>query len=162
MLLDPVTLDLAPVAARVPGAKLELLASQIELNTPPADTVGEAIAALAEGRHQAAGRRRWIACLGVAGVHLFAAPLGELNADDRHGKNISAEYGDVAWAPSSCAAAGARRRRVGRAASVYNALRGYLPELAALAANALFHAGTRHGRRRMRCFQLLKSAPVSH
>ena len=54
MLLDPVTLDLAPVAARVPDAKLELPASQLELNTTPVSTVGEAIAQLV--RRAARGR----------------------------------------------------------------------------------------------------------
>jgi len=141
MLLDPVTLDLAPVAARVPGAKLELPASQLELNTPPAATVGEAIAALAEGRREAAAAADGIARLGVAGVHPFAAPLGELNADERY-ENISAQYGDVARAQLVCAlqvhvAVGSAERSL----AVYNALRGHLPELAALAANAPFHAG---------------------
>jgi len=141
MLLDPVTLDLAPVAQRIPSAKLELPASQLELNTPPAATVGEAIAALAEGRREAAAAADGIARLGVAGVHPFAAPLGELNTDERY-ENLSARYGDVARAQLVCAlqvhvAVGSAERSL----AVYNALRGFLPELAALAANAPFHAG---------------------
>ncbi len=141
MLLDPVTLDLAPVAQRIPGAKLELPASQLELNTPPAATVGEAIAALADGRRDAAAAADGIARLGVAGVHPFAAPLGELNTDERY-EHIVARYGDVARAQLVCAlqvhvAVGTAERSL----AVYNALRGHLPELAALAANAPFHAG---------------------
>jgi carboxylate-amine ligase len=141
MLLDPETLNLAPVATRIPGAKLELPASQLELNTPPAATVGEAIAALADGRREAAAAAAGIARLGVAGVHPFAAPLGELNTGERY-EHIVARYGDVARAQLVCAlqvhvAVGSAERSL----AVYNALRGHLPELAALAANAPFHAG---------------------
>ena len=141
MLLDPVGLDLAPVASRIPGAKRELPASQIELNTPPAATVREAIASLAAQRHAAAEAADGIARLAVAGVHPFAAPLGELSSGDRY-DNIAGEYGDVARAQLVCAlqvhvAVGSAERTL----AVYNALRGYLPELAALAANSPFLAG---------------------
>ncbi|MDA0182067.1 YbdK family carboxylate-amine ligase [Solirubrobacter phytolaccae] len=141
MLLDPATLDLAPVAQRIPDAKLELPASQLELNTPPTATVGAAISALADARQAAADAADGIARLGVAGVHPFAAPLGELNTDERY-EHILARYGDVARAQLVCAlqvhvAVGTAERSL----AVYNALRGYLPELAALAANAPFHAG---------------------
>jgi len=141
MLLDPVTLDLAPVAARVPDAKLEMPASQLELNTTPVSTVGEAIAQLAAARHAAAAAAEGRARLAVAGVHPFAAPLGELNPGDRYDA-VAARFGDVARAQLVCAlqvhvALGSAERTL----AVYNALRGYLPELAALAANAPFHAG---------------------
>jgi carboxylate-amine ligase len=141
MLLDPVTLDLAPVATRLEGVKLELPASQIELNTPPSATVGEAIAALAEGRHAVAAAAEGLARPAVAGVHPFAAPLGELTAGERYDA-ILARYGEVARAQLVSAlqvhvAVGSAERTL----AVYNALRGHLPELAALAANAPFHAG---------------------
>ena len=77
----------------------------------------------------------------VAGVHPFAAPLGELNTGERYDA-ILAGYGDVARAQLVCAlqvhvALGSADRTL----AVYNALRGHLPELAALAANAPFLAG---------------------
>ena len=74
-------------------------------------------------------------------MHPFAAPLGELSSGDRY-DNIVGEYGDVARAQLVCAlqvhvAVGSAERTL----AVYNALRGYLPELAALAANSPFLAG---------------------
>jgi carboxylate-amine ligase len=141
MLLDPDTLDLAPVAARVHGGKLELPASQLELNTPPTATVGEAIESLAAGRRALAEAADGTARLAVAGVHPFSAPLGELNTGERYA-TIEERYGDIARAQLVCAlqvhvAVGSADRTL----AVYNALRGHLPELAALAANAPFHAG---------------------
>ena len=77
----------------------------------------------------------------AAGVHPFAAPEGELNRGPRY-DHTAREYGAIARrqlvhalqvhvAPGSA----------DRALAVYNALRSYLPELAALAANAPFHDG---------------------
>jgi glutamate---cysteine ligase / carboxylate-amine ligase len=143
MLLDPVTLDLAPLAPRIVGSglKLELPASQLEIATEPAASVAEAVAELA------AGRRRLVSLAGssarpaAAGVHPFSAPLGSLNAGERYDA-ILADYGDVARSQLVCAlqvhvAVGGADATL----AVHNALRGHLPELAALAANAPFHAG---------------------
>ena len=74
-------------------------------------------------------------------MHPFAAPLGELNAGERYDA-ILGDYGDVARSQLVCSlqvhvALGSADRSL----AVYNALRGHLPELAALAANAPFHAG---------------------
>ena len=109
--------------------------------TVPAQTVGEAIAELEAGRRRlaalAAPRARVIA----AGVHPFAAPLSELNPGERYDA-IVADHGDAARVQHVCALQ--VHVAVGSAATtlaVYNALRGHLPELAALAANAPFHAG---------------------
>ena len=148
MLLDPETLELAPVAADVlartgdPRLKLELPASQLEVVVPPARE-------RARGDRRARGRppRRWprrregIARPAAAGVHPFSAPLGPLNAGERYDA-ILAAYGDVARAQLVCAlqvhvAVGGADRTL----AVYNALRGHLPELIALAANAPFQAG---------------------
>ncbi len=149
MLLDPVTLDLASVGSEIVGAvspvavaaKLELPASQVELVTAPARTVPEAIAALARGRRAVAETARDVALPAVAGTHPFAAPLGALNSGPRY-DSILREYGDAARAQLVCSlqvhvAVGGAERTL----AVYNALRGHLPELAALAANAPFHAG---------------------
>jgi glutamate---cysteine ligase / carboxylate-amine ligase len=166
MLLDPETLDLAPVASEIVGdvvaspppatasspaatlapavavaAKLELPASQVELITAPAPSVPAAIAALAAGRRALADAARDVALPAVAGTHPFAAPLGVLNSGPRYDE-ILREYGDAARAQLVCSlqvhvAVGGADRTL----AVYNALRGHLPELAALAANAPFHAG---------------------
>jgi carboxylate-amine ligase len=162
MLLDPRSADLAPVAAEVvrragrelwPGwpaelarlggaaVKPELPASQVELVTAPAARVADAIAELAAGRRAVAAAASGIALPAAAGVHPFAAPLGELSPGDRYDA-ILAEHGDVARAQLVCAlqvhvAVGGAERTL----AVYNALRGHLPEVAALAANAPFLAG---------------------
>ena len=148
MLLDPETLDLAPIAREVvdsapEGAplKLELPASQVEITTAPAATVAEAIARLAEGRRVLAATTEGRARPASAGVHPFAEPDGVLNAGERYERTL-ADYGPAARQQLVCAlqvhvAVGGPER----ALAVYNALRSYLPEIAALAANAPWHAG---------------------
>jgi glutamate---cysteine ligase / carboxylate-amine ligase len=149
MLLDLRTLDLAPVAHEIAGdgppLKLELPACQLELSTTPARSVAEAIGQLADGRRALAAAAEGRALPAVAGAHPFAAPLGPLSAGERYAA-IEREYGDVARAQLLCAlqvhvAVGGAERTL----AVYNALRGHLPELAALAANAPFHAGRDSG-----------------
>lgn len=148
MLLDPETLDLVPRAADVVAAvgrdaryKPELAAAQIEIVTPPCSTVAEAVGHLAEGRRALAAATDGLVRLAGAGMHPFASGRGELNRGERYDRT-AAEYGEVA-----------RRQlvyalqvhvAVGSAATtlpVYNALRSYLPELAALSANAPFYEG---------------------
>jgi carboxylate-amine ligase len=187
MLLDPATLDLAPVAPEIVeqvaaamrgpdavrvdspsrgaasalvvapnlalvavAAKLELPASQVELVTAPARTVAAAVSGLAAGRRALADAARGVAVPAAAGAHPFAAPLGVLNAGPRYDA-ILREYGDAARAQLVCSlqvhvAVGGAERTL----AVYNALRGYLPELAALAANAPFHVGRDSGFASMR------------
>jgi carboxylate-amine ligase len=148
MLLEPETLDLAPVARaaleRVDGDsrfKLEMPAAQLEIVTPPCASVPDAARALAEARETLAGALRDTVRLAGAGVHPFAAGRGKLNSEERY-ETMDREYGEVA-----------RRQLVfglhvhvgvsgpERALAIYNALRGHLPELAALAANAPFYEG---------------------
>src|SRR3954470_12828902 len=147
MLLDPETLGLAPVAGEVleragdARVKRELPAAQLEVVPPPAAGVPEAIAELAAGRGALRAAAAGLALPAVAGVHPFAPALGELSAGPRYDE-ILAEHGDVARAQQVCAlqvhvAVGGADRTL----AVYNALRGHLAELAALAANAPFHAG---------------------
>jgi carboxylate-amine ligase len=147
-LLHPETLDLLPRAPEAleraggdPRFKLELVASQLEIVTPPARDVPVAIAALARARTDLAAACAGLGRLAGAGAHPFANPLGVLNPGERYERTL-ADYGDLA-----------RRQLVAglhlhvaigdadRALAVYNALRGHLPELAALAANAPFHGG---------------------
>ena len=152
MLLEPGTLDLAPVSAEVLGRlegderfKGELPAAQLELITPPCATVPEAAKALAAGRHDLVAAAEGLARPAGAGAHPFTAPEGELSGDERYGFTRE-EYGPVA---SRQLVFGlhvhVRLSGAERALAVYNSLRSYLPALAALAANAPFHAGTDSG-----------------
>lgn len=147
MLLDPRTLGLAPVAAAVlertadPRVKLELPACQAEVVTAPARDVPSAIAELAAGRRALAAAAEGLARPAGAGAHPFSPPLGTLNAGERYDA-ILADYGDAARAQLVCSlqvhvAVGGAERTL----AVYNALRGHLPEITALAANAPFYAG---------------------
>jgi carboxylate-amine ligase len=167
-LLDAQTLDLLPsvdeLLARVESDgrfKAELPAAQVEIVTAPAARVDEAIAQLAAGRralseaaqgpssHDGAGPLGLLAC---AGVHPFAASSGVLNDAPRYAEVVR-EYGPIA-----------RRQLVsslqvhvavggaGRTLAVYNALREYLPEIAALAANAAIYEGRDSGLASVRPF----------
>jgi carboxylate-amine ligase len=148
MLLDAQTLDLAARAADVlarvegdPRFKGELPAAQLEIVLPPAPTVGEATAALRAARADLAEAADGIGVLAGAGAHPFAATEGLLSEGERY-EAIAREYGPIA-----------RRQLVfglhvhvavrpaERALAVYNALRGFLPLVAALAANAPYYAG---------------------
>jgi carboxylate-amine ligase len=147
-LLDRETLDLAPHAREVveatggdPRFKLELPAAQLEIVTPPCATVAEAVESLARARRDLARAAEPYGVLMTAGTHPFTSELGVLTDDPRYVRTL-AEYGERA-----------RRQLVSglhlhvslggadRSLAVYNALRSHLPELAALAANAPFHAG---------------------
>jgi carboxylate-amine ligase len=148
MVLDPETLDLAPraddVLRLVEGDarfKRELPAAQIEILTPPFGSVGEVAVALAAARRDvvdAVGRR----CrFGAAGVHPFAAAEGVLSSDDAYATTRE-RFGRVArrqlvFALQVHVALGGADRTL----AVYNALRSYLPDLSALAANARWHEG---------------------
>ena len=148
MVLDPETLDLAPDAQAVLGAVDgdprflgELPAAQVELLTPPAATAAEAIGRLRRTRSDllAAAGDRWR--FASAGLHPFAAPEGELNEDPRYEPTRS-RFGAIArqqlvFALHVHVAVGGAERTL----AVYNALRSYLPDLSALAANSVWHDG---------------------
>ncbi len=152
MLLDPETLNLSPQArtllSRLGGDerfKLELPASQLEILTAPAASVGEAADQLARGRADLLEAIGDAARPAAAAVHPFAAPDGELNSDARYAHTVQ-EFGPVARRQLVCAlqihvAVGDADRTL----AVHDALRSYLPELASLAANGPFHAGVDTG-----------------
>ncbi len=152
MLLDPETLDLAPVApvalARLDGDsrfKLELPAAQLEIVTAAVTTVAEAAAELRAGRERLAAALDGLARPAAAGTHPFAAAEGELNPGPRYEHTVE-RFGRIARRQLVCAlqihvAPGG----AAPALAVYDALRSYLPELAALAANAPFHDGVDTG-----------------
>jgi glutamate---cysteine ligase / carboxylate-amine ligase len=158
LLLDPETHDLTPRAPEVlqrlgdPARfKPELPAAQLEIVTAPHPDLSGALAELAAGRSRlveaAAGRARPAA----TGLHPFANPEGELQQLDAYA-HTRAEYGRIAALQLVSAlqvhvAVGGADRTL----AVYNALRSYLPELAALAANAPYWAGQDTG---MACARL--------
>jgi carboxylate-amine ligase len=99
------------------------------------------VAALDAARRDLVAAAAPLGRLMTAGAHPTTAELGTLTDDPRYRRTLD-EYGDRA-----------RRQLVSglhlhvslggadRTLAVYNALRSHLPELAALAANAPFHAG---------------------
>lgn len=148
MLLDPESGDLAPVAPAIlerlggdPRYKLELPASQLEIITEPCASAHEVRAQLATARSDLVATTAGAVELACAGTHPFAAAEGRLNRGERYDAT-SSEFGRYArrqlvFALQVHVAVGSAHR----ALDVYNALRSYLPEIAALAANAPFHEG---------------------
>ena len=148
MLISPETLDLAPANEEVlawlggaPEFQRELRASQIEIVTPVCRNAAGIEAALTGARrrlfHALAGR------LGVvgAGAHPFARDFGTLTDNDRY-RMIEDEYrwalvGACSAAFMSMSASAAPNRTL----AVYNALRSFLPEVAAVAANSPYFQG---------------------
>ena len=148
MVLDAGTLDLAPRAAEVLGRaprderlKPELVAAQVEIATPPCATIADAVEHLAEGRRMLAAAAGDDLRLAAMAAHPFAAPEGELTPGARY-EAIAREYGVIAHRQlCSALQVHVAVRPADRALAVHNALRGYLPAVAALAAAAPFHDG---------------------
>jgi carboxylate-amine ligase len=152
MILDPRTLDLAPRAREVLAAvgedgrfTLELPAAQLEIVLPPAATAGEAALMLRAARERLVEATGGELRFAAAGVHPFTAPLGTLNTGERYAR-IARRYGEVARAQLVFALqVHVAVRGAERALAVYNAIRGELPLVAALAANAPLYAGRDSG-----------------
>ena len=148
LLLDPETHDVTPRAAEVldrlaqPGRfKPELPAAQLEIVTAPHERLADALAELAAGRRELIAAAAGIARPAAVGLHPFAGPEAMLAPLEAY-EHTRAEYGRVAKLQLVSAlqvhvAVGGADRTL----AVYNALRSYLPELAALAANAPYLAG---------------------
>jgi carboxylate-amine ligase len=148
MLLHPATLDLAPraaaVLARLDGdARFmpELPAAQLEIVGAPATTVPVAAAALLAARADLARGARELAVPAGAGVHPFAAAVGEISRGERYAQ-IVAELGSVVdrqlvFGLHVHVAIGGPER----ALAVYNAVREHLPAIAALGAGSPFYEG---------------------
>ena len=149
MLLDAATYELVP---EVPGvvAKLngderfaeELPASQVEIRTVPCASIAELGAQLRQGRRDLNAAVAESFELAGAGVHPLAHPRGEINPAARYVENRR-QLGDavlsrqLVFAFQVHVAPGDADTTL----AVYNALRSYMPELAALAANAPFYEG---------------------
>jgi carboxylate-amine ligase len=148
MLLDPETLDLLPAAARVRAElgdavslRTELPAAQVETASPVCATVAEAAKALTTARRTlASGVAGW-ARLAGAGTHPFADPEGALIDEPKYAHLIA----EFPWVLPRQLVFGLHVhvavRGADRALAVHNALRSYLPDLAALAGNAPLHGG---------------------
>jgi carboxylate-amine ligase len=127
------------------GVKLELPACQVELVTTPHADVGAAIEELRRSRDLAAAACPEDVALVAAAVHPLVQGPCDVTSTERS-RSLEAEYREVA-----------RRQLVGAlqvhvavgdadgTLAVYNALRAYLPEIAALAAAAPFHEGRDSG-----------------
>jgi carboxylate-amine ligase len=152
MLLDAETFDLAAHAPTVidelggdPRFKLEMPAAQLEIVTAPHASVADAAAELSAARRALAAAVGPRFRLAGAGTHPFASGLGPLNPGARY-EAIGSEYASVAnrqlvfGLHVHVAIPGAER-----ALAAYNALRSYLPDLAALASNAPFYEGRDSG-----------------
>jgi carboxylate-amine ligase len=148
MLLDPESLELADRAEEALGVlrgdgrfKPELPASQVEIMVSPHATVSAAAQALLEARRAFAAATEGLVRPAAAGAHPFSPGVGAVNPGKRYGR-IEETYGCVARRELVCALQ--VHVSVGdpdRALAVYNAARSYLPQLAALAANAPFYEG---------------------
>ncbi len=148
MLLDPETLELAPraldVLARLDDDarfKAELPASQLEILTAPHADVRETVAELQAGRQRLAECLEGEVLPAAAGVSPLGSGVGELNDLPPYAHTLR-EYGPVAGRQLVCALqVHVAVNGAERALAVYNAARGYLPLLAALAANAAVYEG---------------------
>jgi len=154
MLLDPCTLDLVPRADDVlaqldgdPRFTRELPAAQLEISTAPTPRATDALSQLAAARADllAACAEDDLPRPAAAGVHPFAALDGELSEGGRYAA-IHDAYGPVARRQLVASlqvhvAVGGAERTL----AVHDALRSFLPELAALAANGAFYGGRDSG-----------------
>ena len=147
-LLDGETLDLLPQAREVlervrrrPALQARAARRRSWRSSRRRARSGDGGRGAARGAARLAAAAAPIGRLMTAGAHPIAAELGVLTDDPRYQHTLD-EYGERA-----------RRQLVSglhlhvslggadRTLAVYNALRSHLPELAALAANAPFHAG---------------------
>ena len=147
MVVAPQTFELSNAGASLVALaaderiRPELRASQVELVTPVCGSAVEACAHLAELRHRLAEVADGTALLAAAGTHPFSAGLGGITSGERN-ELLVEEY---EWAALETFACGLHVHvalgDADRALAVYNALRSYLPEIAALAANSPFARG---------------------
>jgi carboxylate-amine ligase len=153
MLLHPETLAPLPEAPRAVAElaapdrryRTELPASQLELVTPPSDTLSGALESVAAGRAELAARLSDWARLAGAGAHPDCEPAGALVESERY-RPIIEEYGPIVrYEQVYGLHVHVGVRGAGRVLAIFNALRGFLPEIAALAGNGPFIAGRDSG-----------------
>jgi carboxylate-amine ligase len=152
MLLDPDTLDLAPVGSRLKQRiptdgrfKVEMPEAQFEIASPPLRNAAHAAEFLHAARTDLAREADGLAKLACSGVHPFADEEGQLNAGERY-KRVHEEYGGIARRQLAFGLqVHVAVRPAERALAVYNGLRTHLPELLALAANSPIYRGVDTG-----------------
>jgi carboxylate-amine ligase len=147
ILLDPITLlpinDVERALVRLEDDRFtcELRGAQLEVRTPPCETVTDACRELQAARVFAADRLAGFARIAAAGVHPTSTAPIEITDRQRY-RRIAAE---CPWAVREGLPCGFHVHVAvpgpERALAVYNAARSFLPELAALAANSPFLAG---------------------
>ena len=148
MLTEPGSLALAPVNDAVLALfdddspyRKELRATQLELVTPVCATAAEACAALTGARERLVAALDGAVRLLGAGTHPTSTEWGTVSADERY-QMLADEY---EWATRRSVMCGLHVHvAVGgaeRTLAVHNALRSYLPEIGALAANSPFAEG---------------------
>jgi len=148
MLVDRTSLDLAHEGARVLQLvgrdgrfAPELRAAQLEIITPVCATAADVCRELKSARRLLIERLPRELRLLVAGIHPATTSWGAITDADRY-RQIADEY---VWAATRTLVCGLHVHvAVGgaeRALAVYNALRSYLPELAALSANSPYFEG---------------------
>jgi carboxylate-amine ligase len=148
LLLDPQTLLPAPSVESALEAVdddrrflRELKQSQLEISTPPAQSVAEAGRELGDARGRLVERLAGAFRLVAVGTHPLSTELGGISAGRRY-RALLDEYQWVARASGACglhvhvAVGGAAR-----SLAVFNAVRSYVPELAAIAGNSPFVGG---------------------
>jgi carboxylate-amine ligase len=143
--LEPVIDDVLPLLEGDTRFARELRAAQIELITPVCVTAADACRELVAARRHLVerldGRYRLLGC----GTHPFSVRHGDVTEATRY-RSIADEY---TWAATRSLVCGLHVhvavRGAERALAVYNALRSYLPELAALGANSPFVEGVDSG-----------------
>jgi glutamate---cysteine ligase / carboxylate-amine ligase len=148
LLVDPTTYELAPVV----DAVLPLLGGDRrfaqELRPSQLETVSRVCATAADAcRELAAARRDLVAALDgryrivASGTHPWSTAWGAITEGDRY-RRIADEY---TWAAQRSLACGLHVHvavdGADRALAVFNAIRSYLPELAALTANSPYFEG---------------------
>jgi glutamate---cysteine ligase / carboxylate-amine ligase len=145
MLVDPDRYDLAPAIDHVlplfegdSRFASELRSSQLELITPVCTSAAEACRELAAARSLLVERLSNRYRLLSAGTHPTSAEWGSVTERDRY-RQIADEY---TWAALRSLACGLHVHvavpGADRALAVFNALRGFVPELAALGTNSPF------------------------
>jgi carboxylate-amine ligase len=148
MLLEPSTLNLEPASERVLAKvgtdtcyRSELRASQIEIVTSVCTSASQICEELGQARRRLIAATEGMVRILAAGTHPISTDWGEVTAAERY-RLLEDEY---TWAARRSMVCGLHVHvAVGGAArslAVFNSLRSFLPEIAALAANSPFFEG---------------------
>ncbi len=141
LLLDPETLEPAPVAPRFPAFKSELPASQLELVTEPCATVDAAMAELEAARRALAAACAGVAVPAAAALHPTAPAPMDFTPGQRYEYTQRIHPGAAGLQLIGALQVHVAVGGADRTLAVHNALREWLPDLGALAAASPFVLG---------------------